>query len=77
MIHSFDIIKRLSNSDLKEVMFELRKMSKMVAPANHKQSKILKSLFDSETTNCNFWLDRYHNIDTNLRIEIVNRFLNL
>jgi hypothetical protein len=75
MVNSFDIIKRLANSDLKEVMIELREMSKMVAPANHKQSKILKILFDSETTNCNYWLDRYYNIDTNLRIEIVNRFL--
>jgi len=74
-MNTFDIVKRLSNSDLKEVMRELREMSKMVAPANHKQSKILKILFDSETTNCNYWLDRYQNIDTYLRIEIVNRFI--
>ena len=74
---SFDIVKTLTNSVLRNLMKELKEMSNLEAPAKAKKSPIMKELFESEKTKDNYWSDQYHSVDNSLRLEIVNRFLNL
>lgn len=74
-ITSLDLIQSITNQELKNLMLELKIMSKSKAPALLKKTPLMKSLFESEKTPHNYWSDQYNNVDQSVRIEIVKRFV--
>jgi hypothetical protein len=67
-------ISKLTNYQLRRLMIELEKISKADAPALVYKTKLMNQLFAFEKEPYNYYLDQYHNIDSALRNEIVNRF---
>ena len=58
-MNSYERIQELSKSELKELSSELHDMSMMNAPRNHKNSPLMKELFNLEKTvhNSHNWHD--------------------
>jgi hypothetical protein len=72
----FDIAKTLSNDELRELLKEEHLMSMEEAPANFKQTKLMKSLFDAENHDYYTWSNKYSNVTLAIEVEILFRIRN-
>lgn len=69
-------VKNYDNSQLRNLLKEINKIGNSHAPANVKQTKIMKQLFKLEKRDCNSWINQYHNVKTAIEVEILHRVRN-
>jgi hypothetical protein len=76
MESSFTRVSTLDNEELRKLAKEIKKISNADAPANVKQSDLMKELFALEKTDWNHWGDRFSMVRLAIETEIIFRFTN-
>jgi hypothetical protein len=76
MENSFTKASELSVDELRMLAKEIRVISNADAPANVKQSPLMKELFDLEKRDWGYWSDQFSRVRLAIEIEIISRFTN-
>lgn len=67
-------ISNLSNEDLLKLAIEIKEKNNFMAPSKLERSTLLKELM--EFSHYEYYMDKLSAVDTFVRFEVMNRFLN-
>lgn len=73
MRNSFDEVCKWDNEQLRNLLKEVKNMSKLDAPIDFKQSDKMKQLFDLEKSDHYTWIDQFSNVQKAIESEILRR----
>ena len=73
---AFQFVRTLTNDDLRDLVKELHKIYDSEKPALIPMSQTLKKIFDIEKNEYRYWISVFHNIDSTIKSEIINRIRN-
>lgn len=71
--NAFQMVKDLTNEELRNLLIETHEISNVQAPATAKQSKLMKKLFALEKADYKYWTDIFHNVSSAISHETLFR----
>lgn len=70
---AFQFVRTLTNDELRDLVKELHKIYDNEKPALVPMSQTLKKIYDIEKKDFHYWINTFHNIDSTIKGEIINR----
>jgi hypothetical protein len=70
---AFDEVRKLDNEQLRNLLKEVKEISKQDAPRYFKQSDKMKQLFELEKADYYTWSDQFSNVQRAIEVEILWR----
>lgn len=72
--NNFQILRSLTNQELKELTVEIKKIGDSNAPAKENKTQMFTSLLNNESAINDNFICKFQNLDTKIAFEVLHRF---